>query len=84
MPQIADHFRILGLDFCESITQLSAAYRRAMLEWHPDRFHCDSAMQKTATKHAAEINAAFEHLFGAIREWHLAALHSSRAIRPEV
>lgn len=62
MPQVADHLLILGLDSCESMTQLMDAYRRAMLKWHPDRFHGDPAMQPTATKHAARINAAFEHL----------------------
>lgn len=62
MPQITDHFLILGLDSCESIKQLKAAYRREILKWHPDYFHCDPTMRATATKRAAEINAAFAHL----------------------
>ena len=62
MSPIDDHLFILGLDVCESTAQLTVAYRRAMLEWHPDRFEGDLVKQAAATKHAAAINAAFERL----------------------
>jgi hypothetical protein len=62
MPNVEDYLRVLGLDSCESATQLAAAYRREMLKWHPDRFHSDPAMKPVATKRAKHVNAAFEYL----------------------
>src|ERR1017187_2002948 len=62
MQQIAHYLFILGLDSCESLTALKSAYRRAMLQWHPDKHQNDPAMQTAATERAKEINAAFDHL----------------------
>ncbi|MBI3830948.1 MAG: KTSC domain-containing protein [Planctomycetes bacterium] len=62
MPQIAEYLLILGIDSCESETQLKAAYRREMKRWHPDLFHKNPEMLSTATDRARKINDAFEHL----------------------
>ncbi len=62
MPQITDHFSVLGLDASASATELKAAYRREISKWHPDRFHSDPVNQPAATERAKKINAAYEHL----------------------
>ena len=62
MPKIAAHLLILGLDSCESVKDLKAAYNRKVKQWHPDLYHNDLAMLPTATENCKQINAAYEHL----------------------
>jgi hypothetical protein len=50
------------------MAQLRDAYFREILKWHPDRFYSDPTMQLTATKHAANINLAYEHLSEVIKK----------------
>ena len=78
MPNIADHLSILGLDSCDSESQLKEAYRSEMKKWHPDFFQDDKVMYAKATERAKLINAAFEYFSELIELGDLVGLRSQQ------
>lgn len=56
-----DFYKVLGVGRKATTAQLKKAYRKAALQWHPDK-HPDD--QEVATSKFAEINNAYEVLSG--------------------
>jgi len=64
----ADLLRVLGLDKTPSREELSAAYKRLVLQHHPDRFHGATAeAQSEASSKFIEITRACEELLRTLR-----------------
>ena len=58
--EIADALRILGLTIDALPPSVKPAYRKAISQWHPDRFvNASHLEQQSAQKKAQEINAAY-------------------------
>ena len=59
MATKADYYDILGVDKSASADEIKKAYRKAALEWHPDRHKDD---KEAAEKKFKEINEAYQVL----------------------
>ncbi len=59
---IQDCYRTLGLEPSSSIETIRRRYRRLIKEWHPDRFHGQSAKTSEANERLKEIIPAYENL----------------------
>jgi DnaJ-domain-containing protein 1 len=64
---LAAHYRMLGVAVGSDLTTVERAWRRLVLENHPDRFMDDPARQKQANDRLREINAAHEVLEKALQ-----------------
>lgn len=59
------HYKTLGVDTHASDREIAKAYRRAALEWHPDKHaHKSENERKVATKMFIRINEAFKAIGG--------------------
>ena len=59
------HYKTLGVDTHASEREIAKAYRRAALEWHPDKHaHKSENERKVATKMFIRINEAFKAIGG--------------------
>lgn len=63
---LAGHYRTLGVPVGSDLPTIERAWRRLVLENHPDRFMHDPARQQQATTRLREINAAHEALEAAL------------------
>jgi DnaJ-domain-containing protein 1 len=61
-------YATLGVAFDAPLGDVKRAYKRLMREHHPDRFAHDPRQQAAATRKAAHINAAFEHIEAAMSD----------------
>jgi DnaJ-class molecular chaperone len=59
---LAHHYRTLGVPIGSDLETVERAWRRLVLETHPDRFMHDPERQKAASARLREINAAHEAL----------------------
>jgi DnaJ-domain-containing protein 1 len=59
---LARHYRTLGIPAGSDLETVEKAWRRLVLENHPDRFMHDAELQKAASDRLREINAAHEAL----------------------
>ena len=58
-----DYYSILGVEKNAKKDEITSAYRKLMLKWHPDRFASKSKdEQEEATRKSAEINEAYDVL----------------------
>jgi DnaJ-domain-containing protein 1 len=64
---LAPHFRTLGVPVGSDLATVERAWRRLVLQNHPDRFMHDLAKQKVAAARLREINAAHEALERALQ-----------------
>lgn len=62
MDELQRHCSILGLIGTIAFRDVKTAYRKRMLEWHPDLHHGDPQLQQLALQRAVEINLAFTFL----------------------
>ena len=54
-----DYYAVLGIDKKAKKEDITSAYRKLMLKWHPDKFASKSkSEQEEATRKSAEINEA--------------------------
>ena len=60
--RILKDYKILGLQYGASFTEVKAAYKKLLKEYHPDRHGNSPELQKTVTEKAARINDAFRRL----------------------
>jgi DnaJ-domain-containing protein 1 len=63
---LASHYRTLGVPVGSDLETVERAWRRLVLETHPDRFMHDPVRQKEANARLREINAAHEALEAAL------------------
>jgi WD40 repeat protein len=56
------YLEILGLSLGASASDIKAAYRKLVKQWHPDRFHNQPMAQQEATKKFQKINEAYQFL----------------------
>jgi DnaJ-class molecular chaperone len=59
---LAPHYRTLGVPAGSDLATVESAWRRLVLQNHPDRFMHDPAKQKSAAARIREINAAHDVL----------------------
>jgi DnaJ-class molecular chaperone len=59
---LAPHYRALGVPVGSNLATVESAWRRLVLQNHPDHFMDDPAKQKSAAARLREINAAHEAL----------------------
>ena len=63
---VPEHLRkdydLLGVPFNSPLMIVKKAYKKLILEYHPDRFASDPHAQKNATKKAAAINDSFRRI----------------------
>lgn len=64
---LAPHYRTLGIPVGSDLKTVERAWRRLVLENHPDRFMHDPVRQKQANVRLREINAAHEALEKALQ-----------------
>lgn len=58
-----DYYSVLGIDKKAKKEDITSAYRKLMMKWHPDRFASKSkSEQEEATRKSAEINEAYDIL----------------------
>lgn len=62
MSELERHCSVLGLSGTISYRNLQSAYRKRMLEWHPDLHQGDPERERVANAKAITINQAFEYL----------------------
>jgi len=63
-------WEVLGLEEGASVADVRAAYRRACLLYHPDRFAGGPAtLRAAATAAMVDANAAYDVLLAAARSW---------------
>src|SRR5437879_3773078 len=63
-------WEVLGLDEEADVAAIRAAYRRACLLYHPDRFAgAPASLRAAATAAMADANAAYDVLLAAARHW---------------
>jgi hypothetical protein len=60
---IIPYYRTLGLNPGAEATEIRAAYRKMVQQWHPDLFKPGSPMQTTAEDITKEINEAYDQLY---------------------
>jgi hypothetical protein len=63
---LARHYRTLGIPVGSDLETVEKAWRRLVLENHPDRLMHDPERQKAASDRLREINAAHEALEAAL------------------
>jgi len=59
---VVSAFRTLGLPLGASAPQIKAAYKRLLMQYHPDRNSDTPEKLKRATEISADINAAYQRL----------------------
>jgi len=63
-------WEVLGLEEGADVAAVRAAYRRACLLYHPDRFvGAPATLRAAATAAMADANAAYDVLMAAARNW---------------
>ena len=55
-------YATLGVPVGAGASEVRAAYKKLMRQHHPDRFAGDAEKSRQATRTAARINAAYEHI----------------------
>ncbi|CAK9035328.1 unnamed protein product [Durusdinium trenchii] len=62
LQRIARHFQTLGLPATASPDDLKRAYRKLVLQYHPDKNQADEANLRLANQKFREISEAYEAL----------------------
>ena len=63
MAERRDYYEVLGVDKNASVDDIKAAYRKAALKWHPDRWVNGSDQEKkTAEEKFKEASEAYSVL----------------------
>lgn len=74
--KVASYCSVLGLTETITAQEVKAAYRRAILEWHPDRHHGRPTAELAHSK-SVVINEAYEFLSELTEEQELSSMTSS-------
>ncbi len=59
---IVEAYATLGLPYGAPFAEVKAAYKRLLMQHHPDRNNGSTEAQKRATELSAKINSAYHHL----------------------
>mmetsp|Transcript_64925 Transcript_64925/g.120841 ORF Transcript_64925/g.120841 Transcript_64925/m.120841 type:complete len:183 (-) Transcript_64925:69-617(-) len=62
-----DYYATLGLDEKASESSVKTAYRKLVLQWHPDKLQLQHAQQDSIEQRIREINAAYEILSNPVK-----------------
>jgi DnaJ-class molecular chaperone len=73
-----DHYKVLGIDKTATHAQITSAFRRKVLEYHPDRNHSPDAKEMFI-----RVNQAFEVLGNPERRSAYDYLHSQPQSQPQ-
>lgn len=65
MVNLNDYYRTLGVGPNASLDEIKQAFRKQVKAWHPDLFHNDAELRKTAEEKIKEINQAHKMLSAA-------------------
>lgn len=80
-----DPYEVLGIPETATEGDVKRAYRKLVMEWHPDRHQVDEAAARAAADKIKEINIAFESVLreqhqGALPGWAASILNQWRSI----
>jgi len=59
-PRLVEAYKTMGLAFGAPFPQVKAAYKKLLMQHHPDRNNDSPERQKRATELSAKINAAYQ------------------------
>ena len=65
---MTDPYKVLGISPQASDEEVKTAYRKLSQQYHPDH-HADSVMEEIANQKMAEINAAYDQIMKAKRNY---------------
>lgn len=62
MRDLAEHYKILEIEYGASLEDIKQAHKDLVMVWHPDRFSGNPRLQQKAQEKLKLVNAAYEKL----------------------